>query len=184
MPPDPRHDGRTTEVVCRPTQQYGVAAGRRLVSAGTHPGRDRRLLKRNRPPVPGRRGNHRGPGTGGPVAASACEALGLDVFQVANEGKMLIIVAPEDAPKALFIIRRSPYGEAARGIGKVSAAPPAGSRSRPSSAPPASWTLPRGICCRGYVDTYSVCLKFFPLGGSQIPLNPPFSKGDFNSNSL
>ena len=31
---------------------------------------------------------------------------------------------------------------------------------------------------------YSVCHKFFPLGGSQIPLNPPFSKGDFTSNSL
>ena len=45
--------------------------------------------------------------------------LGLDVFQVPNEGKMLIIVAPEDASKALFIIRRSPYGEAARVIGQV-----------------------------------------------------------------
>jgi hydrogenase expression/formation protein HypE len=43
---------------------------------------------------------------------------------VANEGKMLIIVAPEDAAKALFIIRRSPYGEGARVIGQVSAAPP------------------------------------------------------------
>ena len=59
-----------------------------------------------------------------PAVAAACEALGLDVFQVANEGKMLIIVAPEDASKALFIIRRSPYGEAARVIGQVSAAPP------------------------------------------------------------
>ncbi|MGA9753700.1 MAG: hydrogenase expression/formation protein HypE, partial [Desulfobaccales bacterium] len=59
-----------------------------------------------------------------PAVAAACEALGLDVFQVANEGKMLIIVAPEDAAKALFIIRRSPYGEAARVIGRVSEAPP------------------------------------------------------------
>ncbi len=32
--------------------------------------------------------------------------------------------------------------------------------------------------------TYSVCHKFLPFGGSQIPLNPPLSKGDFNSNSL
>ncbi len=30
---------------------------------------------------------------------------------------------------------------------------------------------------------YSVCHKFLPLGGSQIPLNPPCSKGDFNSYS-
>jgi hydrogenase expression/formation protein HypE len=58
-----------------------------------------------------------------PAVAAACEALGLDVFKVANEGKMLIIVAPEDAAKALFIIRRSPYGETARVIGKVGEAP-------------------------------------------------------------
>ena len=46
-----------------------------------------------------------------PAVAAACEALGLDVFKVANEGKMLIIVAPEDASRALFIpaqpLRRS-----------------------------------------------------------------------------
>ncbi len=59
-----------------------------------------------------------------PAVAAACEALGLDVFQVANEGKMLIMVAPEDAAKALFIIRRSPYGEAARVIGRVGEGPP------------------------------------------------------------
>jgi hydrogenase expression/formation protein HypE len=58
-----------------------------------------------------------------PGVAAACEALGLDVFKVANEGKMLIFVAPEDAAKALFIIRRSPYGETARVIGKVHEAP-------------------------------------------------------------
>jgi hydrogenase expression/formation protein HypE len=58
-----------------------------------------------------------------PGVAAACEALGLDVFKVANEGKMLIFVAPQDAAKALFIIRRSPYGETARVIGKVHEAP-------------------------------------------------------------
>jgi hypothetical protein len=31
---------------------------------------------------------------------------------------------------------------------------------------------------------YRVCYEFLPFGGTQIPLNPPFSKGDFNSNSL
>jgi hydrogenase expression/formation protein HypE len=58
-----------------------------------------------------------------PAVAAACEALGLDVFKVANEGKMLILVAPEDAAKALFIIRRSPYGESARVIGQVGNGP-------------------------------------------------------------
>ena len=36
-----------------------------------------------------------------PAVAAACEALGLEVFQVACEGKMLVIVAPEDAGRAV-----------------------------------------------------------------------------------
>jgi hydrogenase expression/formation protein HypE len=58
-----------------------------------------------------------------PVAA-ACEALGLDAFTVANEGKMLIFVAPGEAERALEIVQRAPYGEAARIIGRVKEAPP------------------------------------------------------------
>jgi hypothetical protein len=34
------------------------------------------------------------------------------------------------------------------------------------------------------VTYYSVCQKFLPFGGFQIPLNPPFSKGDFICDSL
>ena len=45
-----------------------------------------------------------------PAVAAACEALGLDVFKVANKGKMLIIVAPEDASRALGLIQGSRYG--------------------------------------------------------------------------
>ncbi len=58
-----------------------------------------------------------------PAVAAACEALGLDVFKVANEGKMLIIVAPADADRALALVQQSPYGREARIIGRVSAAP-------------------------------------------------------------
>jgi hydrogenase expression/formation protein HypE len=58
-----------------------------------------------------------------PAVAAACEALGLDVFKVANEGKMLIIVAPEDASRALDLIRGSRYGSEARLIGEVKAGP-------------------------------------------------------------
>jgi len=58
-----------------------------------------------------------------PAVAAACEALGLDVFQVANEGKMLIIVAPEDAPRALSLVQQSPYGQEARLIGAVGRGP-------------------------------------------------------------
>lgn len=59
-----------------------------------------------------------------PSVAAACEALGLDVLQVANEGKMIIIVAPDDADRALEIVRSRRYGEYAAIIGEVGPAPP------------------------------------------------------------
>ena len=59
-----------------------------------------------------------------PGVAAACEALGLEVFQVANEGKMLIFVAPEDAPKTLALAQKSPYGQEAQIIGEVKPGPP------------------------------------------------------------
>ena len=58
-----------------------------------------------------------------PGVAAACEALGLEVLQVANEGKMLIFVAPEAADQALNLIRASRYGQDARVIGTVKANP-------------------------------------------------------------
>lgn len=59
-----------------------------------------------------------------PGVAAACEALGLDVFQVANEGKMIIVVAPQDAERALVLVRGCRYGEEARLIGEVKPGPP------------------------------------------------------------
>jgi hydrogenase expression/formation protein HypE len=58
-----------------------------------------------------------------PGVAAACEALGLDVFQVANEGKMLIFVAPRDADRALALVQSSRYGAEARIIGAAGEAP-------------------------------------------------------------
>ena len=52
-----------------------------------------------------------------PAAMAACEALGIDPFYVANEGKMLIIVAAQDAERALSVVRSSRYGEKAQMIG-------------------------------------------------------------------
>jgi hydrogenase expression/formation protein HypE len=48
-----------------------------------------------------------------------CGVLGLDPLYMGNEGKMLCIVAQEDAQKALDIIRGSRYGEKASIIGRV-----------------------------------------------------------------
>ncbi len=45
--------------------------------------------------------------------------LGLDVLYMGNEGKMIVVVAPEEADKASEIIRGSKYGENAVCIGEV-----------------------------------------------------------------
>lgn len=49
----------------------------------------------------------------------ACEMLGYDVLQVANEGKMVCVVAADQAETALEAMRRSPYGADAAIIGQV-----------------------------------------------------------------
>lgn len=47
----------------------------------------------------------------------ACEMLGYDVFQVANEGKMVAVVPAEEAQSALAAMKAAPYGEEAAIIG-------------------------------------------------------------------
>ena len=56
-----------------------------------------------------------------PQVKAACELLGLDPLYCANEGKLLCIVAPEDAEKVLAAMKRLPEGENAALIGSVSA---------------------------------------------------------------
>lgn len=53
----------------------------------------------------------------------ASEMLGYDVFQVANEGKMVAVVPAEQAEAALAAMKASPYGEEAAIIGEVNEAP-------------------------------------------------------------
>jgi hydrogenase expression/formation protein HypE len=53
----------------------------------------------------------------------ACEMLGYDVFQVANEGKMVAVVPPEQADAALAAMRGSKYGADAAVIGTVAEGP-------------------------------------------------------------
>ncbi len=52
----------------------------------------------------------------------ACEMLGLDPLYVANEGKMIAIVAPEAAVSALAAMRNHPLGRGAEIIGTVTEA--------------------------------------------------------------
>ncbi len=53
----------------------------------------------------------------------ASEMLGYDVFQVANEGKMVAVVPAEQADAALAAMKASPYGEEAAIIGEVAEGP-------------------------------------------------------------
>jgi hydrogenase expression/formation protein HypE len=54
-----------------------------------------------------------------PDVQGACEILGLDPLYVANEGKMLAFVPPEDATKALDAMRKHPLGRDSAIIGHV-----------------------------------------------------------------
>ena len=49
----------------------------------------------------------------------ACEMLGYDIYQVANEGKMVCLVPPEEADAALAAMRADTYGAEAALIGEV-----------------------------------------------------------------
>lgn len=53
------------------------------------------------------------------AVASAGELLGIDPLDVANEGKVLLGVAPEDAEEVLEAIRAHPMGENAAIVGEV-----------------------------------------------------------------
>jgi hydrogenase expression/formation protein HypE len=53
------------------------------------------------------------------VVNGACEILGIDPLYVANEGKLLAIVAPEQADAALEALRNTEGGEEASIIGEV-----------------------------------------------------------------
>lgn len=64
------------------------------------------VLQENKLPVP-------------PAVAAACEMLGMDPLYVANEGKLVAIVAREAADEVLTIMRSHPLGRQATMIGEV-----------------------------------------------------------------
>jgi hydrogenase expression/formation protein HypE len=58
-----------------------------------------------------------------PEVNAACEMLGFDALYVANEGKLIAIVAKEDAEKVLAAMKQTRYGEGAVIIGHVAEEP-------------------------------------------------------------
>jgi hydrogenase expression/formation protein HypE len=59
-----------------------------------------------------------------PAVAAACELLGIDPLYVANEGKLIAVVAPEEADDALAAMQADPRGTDAVRIGEMHADPP------------------------------------------------------------
>jgi hydrogenase expression/formation protein HypE len=51
--------------------------------------------------------------------ASACELLGLDPLYVANEGRLVVFVPPQEADQTIELMRRHPQGKGACIVGKV-----------------------------------------------------------------
>ncbi len=54
-----------------------------------------------------------------PVVAAACELLGLDPLNIANEGKLIAICAAADAQRLLAVMRDHPLGVESAFIGEV-----------------------------------------------------------------
>ena len=59
-----------------------------------------------------------------PAVAAACELLGIDPLYVANEGKLVAVVAPDQADAALRSLRAHVHGADAVPVGEIVAEPP------------------------------------------------------------
>jgi hydrogenase expression/formation protein HypE len=58
-----------------------------------------------------------------PAVSGACDLLGIDPLYVANEGKLIAVVPPEQADAALTAMRAHPFGRRAAVIGEIHADP-------------------------------------------------------------
>ena len=74
-----------------------------------------------------------------PEVRGACEMLGYDVLQVANEGKMVAVVPADEADAALAAMRSSRYGESAAIIGEVCEAASTRRDARPTVRVRCGW---------------------------------------------
>ncbi|MEP7046102.1 MAG: AIR synthase-related protein, partial [Ilumatobacteraceae bacterium] len=60
-----------------------------------------------------------------PAVTGACDLLGIDPLYVANEGKLIAVVAPDEADAALAAMRSNPLGARAARVGEIVADPAA-----------------------------------------------------------
>ena len=99
----------------------------------------------------------------------ACDMLGYDIFQVANEGKMVCVVAPEEAGAALAAMRSQRYGVDAAIIGEVASVSVAGG-SVGNTAGNSAGSTAGSITPRAYVRTLYGSIRILDeLVGEQLP---------------
>jgi hydrogenase expression/formation protein HypE len=58
-----------------------------------------------------------------PAVVGACDLLGIDPLYVANEGKLVAVVAPEEVDGALAALHSHPGGQAAAVVGEIASVP-------------------------------------------------------------
>jgi hydrogenase expression/formation protein HypE len=58
-----------------------------------------------------------------PAVVGACDILGIDPLYVANEGKLVAVVAADESDRAVTALRAQPGGHAATVIGEIAAEP-------------------------------------------------------------
>jgi hydrogenase expression/formation protein HypE len=58
-----------------------------------------------------------------PTVVAACEILGIDPLYVANEGKLVAVVAADAVDDALSVLRAHPLGADAVAIGRIADEP-------------------------------------------------------------
>ena len=88
-----------------------------------------------------------------PEVRGASELLGIDPMYVACEGRLVAVVSPQDADRALAAMRAHPQGQPRRpSSARSRPSRPASSSSRRRSAAPGSSTCWSAIRCRGSAD--------------------------------
>ena len=106
-----------------------------------------------------------------PAVRSVCDLLGYDPLTLANEGKMVLVVAPEAADAVVAAVRQTEYGREARRIGFVTAAHPGRVALRTPFGTRRVLDMPVGSCCRGSAEAPGLHQAdwFAGFGGAHPP---------------